>query len=127
VTRRTLTASVLTYAVALMMTIALPMTALTFFSFVAVWLFSGLVNQPTLEAVAILIFGLIACTNPLATAVLTEIVIQQKNSVFVFSQTLSNGVSIPLPSPWIVYTILYILLTVWLVWLSVRTVRKVDT
>jgi ABC-2 type transport system permease protein len=126
-TRRTLTASVLTYAVALMMTIALPMVALTFFSFVAVWLFSGLVNQPTLEAIALIGFGLIACTNPLATAVLTDIVLQQKGTLFIFTQTLSNGVSVPLPSPWIVFTIIYVLLAVLLVRLSVANVRRVDT
>lgn len=127
VTRRTLTASILTYSVALLMTVALPLVALTFFSFVAVWLFSGLTNQPAIEATVLIAFGLIACTNPLATAILTEVVLQQNNSVFVYTQTFSNGTSLPLPSPWIVYTVIYLVLTVILVRLSVVSVRRVDT
>lgn len=127
VTRRTLTASILTYSIALLMTIALPLVALTFFSFIAVWLFSGLVNQPALEATVFIAFGLLACTNPLATALLTEVVIQQNNSTFIYTQTFSNGVSLPLPSPWIVYTIFYLLLTILLVRLSVVAVRRVDS
>jgi hypothetical protein len=126
-TRRTLTASVLTYSTALMMTIALPMVALTFFSFVAVWLVSGLANQPAVEIAVFVTFGLIACTNPLATAVLTEIVIQQKNTVFFFTQTFSNGVSVLLPAPWIVYTIIYLVLSVILIRSSVALVDKVDS
>ncbi|HTY09134.1 MAG TPA: hypothetical protein VMF29_08215, partial [Candidatus Edwardsbacteria bacterium] len=127
VTRRTLTASILTYSVALLMTVALPLAALTFFSFVAVWLLTGLSNQPVAEASVLIAFGLLACTNPLATAILTEVVLQQNNSTFIYTQTFSNGASMPLPSPWIVYTVLYVILTIVLIRMSVVSVRRVDT
>jgi len=127
VTRRTLTASILTYSVALVMTVALPLAALTTFSFVAVWLLTGLSNQPAVEASVLIAFGLLACTNPLATAILTEVVLQQNNSTFIYTQTFSNGSSMPLPAPWIVYTILYVVLTIVLIRMSVVSVRRVDT
>jgi ABC-type transport system involved in multi-copper enzyme maturation permease subunit len=127
ITRRTLTASILTYSIALLMTVALPLVALTFFSFVAIWLLSPLANQPAIEAVVFIAFGLLACTNPLATAVLTELAIQQGGSPFIYVQTFSNGASMTLPSPWIVYTVLYVILTIVLVRMSVNSVRRVDT
>jgi len=123
--RRTLSASILTYVFALLITVVLPLAALVFLSLTSVWMLSAS-SQPALEMLMFLIFSLLACTNPIATAVLTESILQQHNTVFFFTQTFSNGISIPLPSPWIVYTLVYGIGTLLLVVMSVRRVRQVD-
>ena len=42
------------------------------------------------------------------------------------TMTLSNGTSVTYPSPWITYTFVYLLLSLVLIWLSVRAVKRVD-
>ena len=39
---------------------------------------------------------------------------------------LSNGTSVTYPAPWITYTVIYLLLSLLLIWLSIRTVKRVD-
>ncbi|MBN1311043.1 MAG: ABC transporter permease [Anaerolineae bacterium] len=124
-TRRTLSASILTYVFALLITVVLPLAALVVLSLTSIWMFTAS-SQPVLEILIFLIFALLACTNPIATAILTEVVLQQHGTAFVFTQTFSNGLNIPLPSPWIVYTLVYGVGTLVLVLLSVRRVRQVD-
>jgi ABC-2 type transport system permease protein len=124
-TRKTLSASILTYIFALIITVVLPLGALVFLSMTSVWMFSSS-SQPILEALLFLVFGFLACTNPIATAVLTEVGLQQSNSAFIYSQTFSNGIMVSLPSPWIVYTLVYGIGVLVLVILSVRRVHKVD-
>ncbi|MBN1430272.1 MAG: hypothetical protein JXB07_18020 [Anaerolineae bacterium] len=124
-TRRTLSASILTYIFALLITVVLPLAALVLLSLMSIWSLSAY-SLPALDVLAFLVFCLLACTNPIATAVLTESVLQQHNTAFIFTQTLSSGISLPLPSPWIVYTLVYGIGTLVLVLLSVRRVRQVD-
>jgi ABC-type transport system involved in multi-copper enzyme maturation permease subunit len=124
-TRRTLSASVLTYIFALFITVVMPLGVLFFYSIASVWMLSSTSN-PIMEALSLIMMGLLSCTNPVAAAILTETTIQQYNSAFFFTQTLSNGMPIPLVSPWIVYTLIYGLGTLLLVILSVRRVRRVD-
>jgi ABC-2 type transport system permease protein len=121
-TKRTLGASVITYVIALLMTVALPLLLLFF----GLFLFNtGINNQPGLEAVLTYIFGLLVSTNPISTVVVTENVLQQHGSVFFFQQALSNGSKIPLISPWISYTVIYLILAMVFISRSVQLVRKV--
>lgn len=124
-TRRTLSASILTYIFALLITVVLPLGALVFLSFTSIWMFTAS-SQPVLEVLLFLVFGFLACTNPIATAIVTETTLQQSGSPFFFTQTFNNGISFPLPSPWIVYTLIVMITTLVLVGLSVRRVRQVD-
>ncbi len=123
-TSRTLGASVLTYVVVLLVTLALPMAGLTFLGFGSALLSS--MNNPVTEAVLIYGLGLLGCTNPIATAVLTEIVLLEKGTVFFFTVSLSNGTQIPLVSPWLVFTLLYAALSLALVLWSVRRIRQIE-
>ncbi len=124
VTKRTLTASVLTYVVALVVTIALPLAALILGLFNALSL-TGL-NQPLLEAVLLYLSMALVATNPIATAVVTESVLQQYASAFYYTQALSNGVLLPMVSPWVLFTAFYLLATIVLVALTVRAVRRIQ-
>jgi ABC-2 type transport system permease protein len=120
-TRRTLTASILTYTFALVMTVALPLASLVLgvFSSIGVQY-----DSPFLEAVVTYLFSLVAATNPISTAVLTETTLLQNGSLFTFSQTLSDGTVIPIVSPWIAYTVLYAIGTLLLVRFAVRAVQR---
>ncbi len=124
VTQRTLGASVVTYVIVLLITIALPLAALALLSFIGALMFAA--SNPLLEALILYGFGLLACTNPIATAVLTEVVLLQNNSAFYFTQSLSNGTSLPLVSPWVIYTILYLIISLVMVLLTVRRVRRIE-
>jgi hypothetical protein len=121
---RTLGASVMTYVLILAITIALPLGLLTMMGFFGV-IVSG-TSYPVIEATLLIVLGLVACTNPVATAILTEVVLLNYGSVWFFTFTLSDGTQLPLPSPWIVYTLLYVLMTVLLVIFTVRRVRKIE-
>ncbi len=121
VTKRTLTASILTYTFALVTTVALPLAALV------LGVFSGFgysSSQPLLQAILAYLFGLLASTNPVTTAVLTETTLQQKGTALFFTQTLANGASIPLVSPWVVFSLLYLVGSYVLIGLTVRAVRR---
>jgi ABC-2 type transport system permease protein len=122
VMKRTLAASVLTYACVLAAMFGLP---LLFVGFIPVIDFID-VNGPLVEVMLIYGGGFLACTNPIATIILTEVVLQEERAVFFFTVSLSNGGNLPLVSPWIVYVLVYSLLSLVLIWLSVRSVRQVS-
>lgn len=124
ITRKTLTASILTYTIALLMTVALPLLTLVLAVFAP--LGGTNMNAPILEAILLYLFGFIASLNPIATAVLTETVLQGQGTVFFFTETLSNGMPMPLLSPWIMYTLFYTIITVVLVIATVRRVRHME-
>jgi ABC-2 type transport system permease protein len=122
VMKRTLAASVLTYASVLAATFGLPLLLV---GFIPVIDFID-VNGPLAEVMLIYGGGFLACTNPIATVILTEVVLQEERAVFFFTVPLSNGGNLPLVSPWIVYVLVYALLSLVLIWLSVRSVRRVS-
>jgi ABC-2 type transport system permease protein len=124
-TKRTLSASILTYSFALLMTLALPLGLLALLP-VTAFGFGGFYNQPVLEGLLTYTFGLLASINPITAGVLTEIVLLQNGTAFYFTQTLSNGAMLPLVSPWIVYTVVYLVGSVVLLSLSVRFVRRTE-
>lgn len=123
-TERTLSASVLTYVIVLLVTVAFPLASVMFVTLIVALI--SMMNNPIMEAVMIYGFGLIGSTNPVSAAVLSEVALLQQNSAFFFTLTLSNGAVIPVVSPWIVYTVLYLLMSVVLIALTVRRVRKIE-
>jgi len=123
--RRTLGASVLTYAFALMATLGLPLLAITLIPVVDLFLFNS--PAPTVQAILIYLLGLLISVNPIATAIVTEVVLIEEQSAFYFTTSLANGATIPLVSPWIVYVLLYTSLSVALILWSVRLVKRVES
>lgn len=121
---RTLGASVVTYVIVLLVTLALPMAVLMLTGFLTAM--SMTASNPMAEALLLYGTGLLACTNPIGTAILTETMLLQQGSVFYYTQTLSNGWTVPVLSPWIIYTVLYGILSIILLWMTVRRVRKIE-
>jgi len=121
---RTLSASVLTYASVAFFTFGLPIMV------GAVLLMFGFsINnvQSSAPQIALLyLLGALICTNPAATALLTQYVLLNRQTIGTFSYTFTGGETITLVSPWIPFTALYLTLTLIFFVLAVRRVRTVE-
>ena len=102
--RRTLGSTVLTYAFALMATLGLPLILVALVPLSSI-VFNNAAPGPALETALIVVFGLLIATNPIATAVTTEIILVNEQSAFYFTIPLSNGANLPLISPWLPFII----------------------
>jgi ABC-2 type transport system permease protein len=124
-TRRTLSASVMTYSTATFITFGLPILLMV------VMLVGGMSSLTSAQSSVnetfwLYIVGIIICLNPAATALITQYVLLNKQSIVFFTQTLSNGQTITLISPWIPFTVFYLGLTLLFFVLSVRRVNKLE-
>lgn len=129
--KTTLSASVVTFAGALFVTAGIPVIVGLFAMilspfFVGAAIFSW-------QAEAALMYGLIflAATNLPAALIVSDTVLVQEGSLWYFTTTVggASGAShtIWLFSPWPLFLILYILLSVGLFYATVRRVRKIAT
>ncbi len=125
-TRRTLNASVLTYVFALLTTIALPLATLALVAIFPITPgFTG-VSSPFLERMLLYLQGIFVSSNPITAAVVSEINLLDQGKLFLITTALSNGATVTLPSPWIVYSLIVIAVSVFLLGRTVVLVRRVD-
>ncbi|MEP7289569.1 MAG: hypothetical protein ABI947_27790 [Chloroflexota bacterium] len=128
VMQRTLTASVMTYGVAMFITLGLPVILFIILSLLGSFLTTS-TPSPTTQAILTYVGGAFVATNPLATAWTTEYLLVQNRHIGFFTQTLigqNQSLTIPLVSPWIVFTIFYLIVSVILVLLAIRRIRRID-
>ncbi len=134
--RTTLAATVLTYGVALLVTVGLPIVLSFVFGLLAEPIFSGYSSTPpSLLVQAILFYTIYFFGNlsPIVAAVITKVVLVEENSAWLFHLDLSTGStmpgssSIPVPSGWIVYTVFYLVLALVLLLLAMLRVRRQET
>lgn len=124
--RSSILSTVLTYATALLTTLGLPIVA-----FLLVPVFSAgidtIFNDPPWTTLMLLIyfFGFLACTNPPITVILTEVLITEGKPLFFFTEQLDSQHTILLASPWLVYTVFYLVVSVVLILLSIRLIEPV--
>jgi len=121
---RTLSASVLTYAVATFIMFGLPILL------GAVMLILGFsldhVGSSPTQIAMLYVAGGILSSNPPATALLTQYILLNQRTIGTFSYTLAGGDKVTLISPWIPFTALYLILTVVFFLLSVRRARVIE-
>lgn len=121
---RTLSASVLTYASVAFFTFGLPIVV------GAVLLMFGFsfnnVQSSTPQIALLYLLGALICTNPAATALMTQWVLLNQQTIGAFTYTLAGGETITLISPWIPFTALYLTLTLIFFVLAVRRVRTIE-
>jgi len=128
--QRTLPASVATYGVALLVMVALPLLMAVLLA-VGGSFFFGLLNarggslSTPVQAVMWYGAGLLVSSNPLATAFVTQRLLVERQTAGVFTVTLS-GSTLVLVSPWIVFTILYLVVSAIFFFAAVRRVRKIN-
>lgn len=126
-TKRTLSASVLSYAFALLTVIVLPIALVVLTPiFNQALLASGGAISPFWEAAFYYGGGLLIATNPLATLIGTLALLIDRQEIGVFTATLPSGGTIPLVSPWIVFVIFSVLASVVLLLWAIRRVNRIE-
>ena len=139
VMQRTLAASIATYGFALIITIGLPLLMIVLASLLIPFVLAispGLRVSLPLQIGLTYVFGVVICTNPLATAFASQWLILNSKGTGLFTWSVSTPAvapatvgtmaTIPLISPWIVFTVFYLVVAVIMVILSIRRVRKIE-
>ncbi len=113
--RRTLGATVLTYAFVLLCVLALPLLMVPIILFGSFLSFgSGL--EVWTQALLLYAFWVLVMTNPLATVIASEVVLVNYQSLFYFTLPLTNPynnatvINAPLISPWLPYSLLALIM-----------------
>ena len=121
--RSTLAASVTTYAIALFLVVGLPILVLFSITFISV-----IINSPGtpnwVEDVALVVGWYLIPTNLPATLIASEIVLLEEGSLWYYMYS-AGRFSLPFISPWLLFLLLYSLLSCLFYWGSVRRVRKI--
>jgi ABC-2 type transport system permease protein len=121
---RTLSASVRAYTTTLVATFGAPLV-LSIFLNILTGAFRT--TSPFIETVLIYIDDFLVSLNPIATALQTQELLINQQVVGFWTDTLaSNGSTIPRVSPWITFTIIYLVVAAILVVLSIQRMRKVE-
>ncbi len=123
--RRTLGPTVLAYATAIMIVVGIPILLFVSMGFGA-GLFVGTSPSTSSQISLLLAAWLLVSLNPLGAGVVTEVLLLSYQTLISYNIPLANGVTVPIISPWISYSIIYILLSLWLIVLSIYFVRKVE-
>ena len=121
---RTLSASVLTYALATFIMFGLPIVLGS-----VLWIIEPSldnIQSAGAERAVIYALGVIISTNPAATALMSQYILVNQRTTGTFAYTLNNGQDMTLISPWVPFTVLYVLLTVVFFVLAVRRVRVIE-
>lgn len=125
-TRRTLSASVLSYAFALLTVLILPIGLMILGPVIGSLTSTYGATAGSVEAAMYYIMGLFLATNPLGTLYGTLQLLADRQVAGVFDVTLQNGAVIKLVSPWIVFVIFTLIVTVVLLAIAVRRVDRIE-
>ncbi len=126
-TKRTLVSTVLAYSFTLMLVFGLPV-----FLTMGIIFFGVLSSSPSgmstlTEIMIAAAIYLMIMLNPISAAVVSEIILLNEQTAFFFLLPSPWGsISYPIVSPWLGYTFTYLLLSLVLIWLSIRFVRQAE-
>jgi len=84
------------------------------------------IQSTTTQLALLYILGAVLSTNPAATALLTQYVLLNQQTIGTFTYTLSGGETITLISPWIPFSVIYLALTAIVFALAVHRVRQIE-
>jgi ABC-2 type transport system permease protein len=125
--RSTLASTILSYVVALLGTVGLPILLFVLFATV-----SSMLYGVSWMWEAGMMYGLIlfSSLSPIATAVLTEVFLLEEDAIFFFWYDIYSGMgggmtphTIPIPSPWTIYILVYVVVALLLLLITVLRVR----
>lgn len=126
--KSSIASTVITYAVILLSTMGLPIMAGIMLSFLGNMISVLLSDMGWIgELLVLYMGGFLLCTNPFATAVATKLFEEEYKSLFFFTVPISSGnvsFNAPAISPWVVYTVFYVLLSAALILASVLILRR---
>jgi len=126
---RTLSASVRAYTVIVVAMFISPVVLLVVLDLILRLLFESgsTLNAPLLEAILRYLSLLVSSVNPITTALTTQSLLIDQQAVGFWMDTLrSDGSTIPMVSPWILYTIIYLVVSAILVVLAIRRTHSTE-
>jgi ABC-2 type transport system permease protein len=121
--KRTLAATITSYASILLSALALVLFVFMFGLFESL-LYNSYNNNAVLEKLATFVMWIFVSSNSLLTVLFSEMILIEQQSLFFTSSPFFGSSSMTLPSPWTIYLLLYTLLTALLIFLSIRLVRR---
>ena len=88
----------------------------------------GSFNNPStiIQNIVTIAIWFLFSTNPFYAATMSEVILIDEQNLFITTNNYFGTSSIPLPSPWIIYVIFYVILTMILIGLSVYFVNRPD-
>jgi ABC-type transport system involved in multi-copper enzyme maturation permease subunit len=133
--RRTLSASVTTYAFALVVVVGIPAVVFLTVIFAGPYISSSFYGgyPPTatkimIELLLMMSIWALVCLNPLAAGLITEIMLTSgEHNAFTMTTTIAGGQSITLLGPWIPYTLICLFFSLIAILLSIQLVRRKET
>jgi ABC-2 type transport system permease protein len=120
--RTVLASTVLSYITALLLTVGLPVLMLIGASLIGTLRY-GFDPPWIVEAILVYLGYFIVGLSPLSAAVMTEVVLEEQNAILWFWSQIGPVRRIRVPSPWIVYTVVYLMLALVLLLIAVLRVR----
>jgi ABC-2 type transport system permease protein len=127
-TSRSLLSIVVSYGFTLFNLFGMPIFLLIIFGMLQSSSISYIQNLSASGQAVLLSVGLIfIAINPVAATIVSEVFFVQGNSLLTFSVPLSNNTTIRLISPWIPYSLVFLLISLLLLWISIRKVRQPET
>lgn len=129
ITERTLAATIRSYTVAIAITIGLPALALILFQNAYGNVINSFTNRftdnPAVEATTIYLDMIATSLNPImATLRSQQMLIDHQQLVTMRVTLASNGASIPILSPWVLLTLVYLSVTALLLLISIRRMER---
>jgi hypothetical protein len=126
---RTLSASVRAYTVIVVAMFIAPVVASIVLDLIIRLLFeSGApMNVPLLEAILRYLSLIVTSINPITTALTTQSLLIDRQAIGFWTFTLtSDGSAVPMVSPWVLYTIIYLAVSAVLIVLAIRHTRNAE-
>jgi hypothetical protein len=126
---RTLSASVRAYTVIVVAMFIAPVVLSVVLDLITRILFDsgGSLNAPLLEAILRYLSLLVTSVNPITTALTTQTLLIDRQAIGFWLDTLrSDGSTIPMVSPWVLYTIIYLVVSALLVVLAIRRTHSTE-
>lgn len=124
--RTTLVSTVLAYSTALALTVGLPLLLVLAAALMGPLTYGYGSSTPSWVVQAALNYGfyLTAGLSPITAAIFTEMTLEEQNTIWFFWQDIDATHRILIPSAWIVYTVVYLVLALVLLLLAVLRVRR---
>ena len=120
--RRTRVATVLSQITTMLFSVAIPILTLVGFAILDSLYYSRTFQIP--EWIFLTFGWLISITSPIATAVVSEVLLIEQQTYFFAQYPVFTSNPVPVPSPWLGFVILYPLLTIFFLAMTIRIVRR---
>jgi ABC-type transport system involved in multi-copper enzyme maturation permease subunit len=130
--RSTLASTILSYVVALLGTVGLPIVLLLLSTLLSPAIYGVSASPTAWVAEAAMMYAIILFSglSPIATAVLTEVFLLEEDALFYFWYDIYSGMgggsphTVPIPSPWTIFVLIYVAAGLLLLLITILRVRR---